>query len=99
MTTRRKNGSVKAIALELLCTVAYREDPTRPYGPDNVLPADGSKGGTTVGLSNKEVLKRLKERCPSASPSRACLIWYAARVREGREDFIGFVLPRRRPRS
>lgn len=90
--------TIRSVALDLLCEVAYYEDRNEDSGPDNrVMPGDAE--ARSVGITYEEMLRRIKAHFPGAETTAECLRWYASHVRNGETGYEGRKLPQRRPRS
>lgn len=96
-----RNGSLADAAAKLLCQVDHLERIDLPRGEHNKF-----KQGTlprnvafrTVGLSYREIERRLRERFPECLVTHGALRWYATKIRQrSQQRFAGLELPGRRP--
>lgn len=93
-------GTVRHMALELLCAVDYYEDKTQTPTPVNRVPAD-HPNARSVGYSYSEICDAINRRWPNKpDPTRPeSLRWYAVKVRAGEYGYEGYQLAQRRPRD
>lgn len=97
-TTGKQSGrTIRAAAVELLCTAAYHEDRTAESGPDNVVDSDHPQA-RSVGLAYDEILRRIRAEFPNCQTSAECLRWYSVKIRVEEHSYEGLRLPQRRPR-
>ncbi len=89
--------TIRAAAIELLCTVVYHEDRALKGGPDNTV-SKNTAGARSVGLPYDEIIRRIVEEFPDCQTSVACLRWYAVKIRVEEFGYEGLRLPQRRPR-
>lgn len=103
LRNKTRKGSLADAAAELLCRVEYVERSDLPRGAQNkfkpgTLP--GNVAVRTVGLSYREIERRLRERFPESLVTHGALRWYGTKIRRGGggERLAERMLPSRRDR-
>lgn len=94
---QKSSTTIRQLAIDLLCKVAYYEDRNEKSGPDNVVDEDHANA-RSVGIPYNQVLDAIREQFSVCSTSVECLRWYAVKIRGEEAGYEGLRLCQRRPR-
>lgn len=93
---RKKQCTIKELALHQLCTIVFYEDRMIDPGPDNKIQMS-HPNAQSVGISYSEILQKVIRAFPDCHTGVASLIWYAVKIRAREEGYENWKLPQRRP--
>lgn len=93
----KNSPTIRALAVDLLCEVAYYENPRMKSGPDNRV--DKGRKTRSVGIPYDEILTAIHAEFKGCATTVACLRWYSVKIRVEELGYEGRRLPQRRPRA
>ncbi|UFK26691.1 hypothetical protein [Roseobacter phage RDJL6] len=90
--------TIKSVAVDLLCHVAYYENRNEKSSDENRVSEDHPQA-RSVGLAYDEIIRRIQDEFEGCGTSVACLRWYSVKIRVEEQGYEDLRLPQRRPRA
>lgn len=100
--TPKPAGTIRALAIELLCRIEFHEDRNKKSGTLNRLEESAietTEDVRSVGIPYDKIIPKIKKKFPECQTTVACLRWYAVKIRVEEQGYEGLRLPQRRPRA